>query len=72
MRSILRHGDIELDVECLIKYNKTQLNVSNHVMSLFGNLEKCTNWQKSSLASHDSRGFQISPNGPEFERKWYG
>ena len=42
------------------------------VMSLFGVLEKITIWAFSTLTSHDFRGFQLSPNGPEFERKWYG
>ena len=28
--------------------------------------------QNSNLTSHDSKGFQLSPNVPEFERKWYG
>ena len=41
-------------------------------MSPFGVFEKFTNWENSSLTSHDSRGFQISPNGLEFESKWYG
>ena len=45
---------------------------NDHVMSLFGVLEKITNWANSSLTSHDSKGFQLSPIGPEFERKWYG
>ena len=40
-------------------------------MSLLGILEKSTNWGNSSLTSHDSRGFQLSKKGPEFERKWY-
>ena len=35
-------------------------------------LEKITNLVNSSLTSDYSRGFQLSPNGPEFERKWYG
>ena len=30
MRSILRHGDIEWDFECLITYPKTHLNISKH------------------------------------------
>ena len=29
-------------------------------------------WQISSFASHDSRGFQLTPNGIEFENKVYG
>ena len=41
-------------------------------MSLLGILEKISNWANSSLTSHDSRGFQLSPNGPQFEWKWYG
>ena len=28
--------------------------------------------QNSSLTSHDSRGFQLSPNGPKLEKRWYG
>ena len=28
--------------------------------------------QNPSLTSHDSRGFQISPNGTKFERIWNG
>ena len=42
------------------------------LMSLLGILEKSTSWANSSLTSHDSRGFQLSPNDLEFERKWYG
>ena len=30
MRFILRHGDIEWDVECLITYSKPHLKVSKH------------------------------------------
>ena len=43
-----------------------------HVMSLLVILEKIRIERNLSLTSHDSRGFQLSPNGPEFERKWYG
>ena len=39
------------------------------VVSLLGILEKITSWANSSLTSHGSRGFQLSPNGPEFESK---
>ena len=42
------------------------------VMSLFGILEKITNWENSSLTSHDSRGLQLYPNGTKFEIKYYG
>ena len=57
--------------------SKSMMNVehiqhTNNVMSLFGILEKITNWENSILTSHDSRGFQLSPNDPEFERQWYG
>ena len=31
-----------------------------------------TFWAFSSLTSRDSRGFQLTPTGPKFERKWYG
>ena len=34
--------------------------------------EKGTIWANSGLTSHDSRGFQLTPNAPEFEIKWYG
>ena len=44
---------------------------SIYVMSLLGILEKSTNWENSSLTSHESRRFQLLPNGPECERKWY-
>ena len=29
-------------------------------------------WSISSFASHDSRGFQLTPNGLEFVKKGYG
>ena len=43
-----------------------------NLISLLWILEKITNWENSSLTSHDTRGFQLLPNGLKCERKWYG
>ena len=55
----------------ILTRNHKVIRFSLGVITLLGIFGEKYNLGNSSLTSHEFRGFQVTPNGPEFEMGWY-